>query len=433
MALPTTYILDTNVLLSDPKSLFHFEEHEVVIPIQCVAELDKFKREHLSARGQAARTVSRYLDKLRERGSLLHGVPLHGGGTLRVDFGGEASLGVVDDHIVRLAQRLGVETQEDHKVVLVSRDTNMRIKADVSGIQAEDYRHDLAPSLRDHDTGYTGYLDYEADPDDIDDLYENGSVLIPDGLHDGLWPHQFILLRDPVRPSKTALARHTGKGHLSLCRRDAVWGIQPRSKGQVFALDALMDPTIPLVTLSGNAGTGKTLLALAAGLCQTTDQDTYRRTLVARPMVAMGKEVGFLPGELDEKLRPWMQPIFDNLEVLLGSEDEKKSAYLIDRGHLKVEALSFIRGRSIPHQFLIVDEAQNLSPHEAKTILTRAGEGTKVVMTGDPAQIDNPYVDTRSNGLSYVIEAFKGSPLAAHVTLEKGERSPLADEAANLL
>lgn len=426
--MPTTYILDTNVLLSDPKSLFHFEEHEVVIPIQCIAELDKFKREHLSARGQAARTVSRYLDKLRERGSLLHGVPLHGGGKLRVDFGNKAkaSLGVVDDHIIELAKRHGDD------VVLVSRDTNMRIKADVSGVKAEDYRHDLAPSLRDESHGYLGYVEHNVEFGIIDGLYDHGSALVPEGLT-GLWPHQFVLLRDPVVSGKSALTRYTGNGHLRLCRREPVWGIQPRSKGQVFALDALMDPKVSLVTMSGNAGTGKTLLALAAGLCQTTDKETYRRTLVARPLVAMGKEVGFLPGELDEKLRPWMQPIFDNLEVLLGSEDEKKSGYLIDRGHLKVEALSFIRGRSIPHQFLIVDEAQNLSPHEAKTILTRAGEDTKVVMTGDPAQIDNPYVDTRSNGLSYVIEAFKGSPLAAHVTLEKGERSPLADEAAKLL
>ena len=426
MSVPTTYILDTNVLLSDPKSIFHFEEHEVIIPVQCLEELDRFKRERLSARGSAARTVSRYLDALRKRGSLLTGVPLHGGGTLRVDFGEGVSLGKADDEAVRLARRVQDERGRDH-VVLVSRDTNMRIKADVYGVAAEDYRHDAAPTTYDEE-GYRGYSTLETSQSNLDSLYRDNWTETSASLH----PHEFVVLKEEFGGQQSALTRHHD-GKLTLVQKTNPWGLSPRSANQSFALDALMNPDIPLVTLAGRAGTGKTLLALAAGLHQTCDTEVYRRTLVARPLISMGKEVGYLPGDLDEKLRPWMQPIFDNLEVLVGSEDERRLSYILERGHLKVEALSFIRGRSIPQQFLIVDEAQNLTPHEAKTILTRAGEGTKIVFTGDPDQIDHPYVDSKSNGLTYVIEAFRGSPLAAHMILERGERSPLAEEAATLL
>lgn len=424
------YVLDTNVLLSDPKSLFYFEEHDVVIPIQCIEELDKFKKERLSARGAAARTVSRYLDKLRTRGSLMTGVPLIGGGTLRVSFeeeGSSTGLGRVDNSILRLVKKLA-EAGKD--VTLVSRDTNMRIKADVLGIRAEDYKHDSLTC--DTDSQYSGVQDIQADFGCVDDLYEDGTIEVDDSC---LLPRQFVVLKDPE--NKSALGATSGDGNLVqlIQPKDlSTWGISPRSKEQSFALSALLDPSIHLVSLSGKAGTGKTLLALAAGLRGVCDEKQYRKVLVARPMISMGKEVGYLPGSLEDKLKPWMQPIFDNLEVLLGSsEGAPKHSYLLDRGMLQVEALSFIRGRSIPHQYMIIDEAQNLTPHEAKTILTRAGEGTKIVMTGDPAQIDNPYVDHRSNGLSYVIEAFKESPHAAHVTLTKGERSILADEAARLL
>ena len=428
--LSVIYVLDTNVLLSDPKSLFYFEEHDVVIPIQCIEELDKFKKERLSARGAAARTVSRYLDKLRTRGSLMTGVQLLGGGTLRVSFedeGRSTGLGRVDNSILRLVKKL---SDAGNNVTLVSRDTNMRIKADVLGIRAEDYKHDAL--IQSSEGAYSGVTEITADLGEIDTLFAEGRLDVEDRQ---LLPRGFAILRDVENKSALGFASSDGKS-LDLIRSKDLhtWGIGPRSKEQAFALHALLDPRIPLVTLSGRAGTGKTLIALAAGLKGACDDKEYRKVLVARPMISMGKEVGYLPGSLEDKLKPWMQPIFDNLEVLIGaSEGESKYSYLLDRGMLQIEALSFIRGRSIPHQYVIIDEAQNLTPHEAKTILTRAGEGTKIVMTGDPAQIDNPYIDHRSNGLSYVIEAFKSSPHAAHVTLTKGERSVLADEAARLL
>ena len=425
-----TYILDTNVLLSDPKSLFYFEEHSVVIPVQCIEELDRFKKERISARGAAARTVSRYLDKLRSRGSLMTGVPLTGGGTLRVEFEGSeesGGLGAVDNSIISLAKSM---TDRGDNVTLVSRDTNMRIKADVLGVQAEDYKHDNLTF--DTEDEFAGFVSLDAGPSDIDALFADGHLEIEQG---GLLPRQFAVMKDSANRSALCVVNGRADELKLINSKDMrAWGIAPRSKEQCFALEALLDPDIPLVTLSGKAGTGKTLVALAAGLQNTCDDKLYRKVLVARPMISMGKEVGYLPGSLEDKLKPWMQPIFDNLEILLGTSDgSPKYSYLLDRNIIQVEALSFIRGRSIPHQYMIIDEAQNLTPHEAKTILTRAGEGAKIIMTGDPAQIDNPYVDHRSNGLSYVIESFKNSPYAAHITLTKGERSDLADEAARLL
>lgn len=432
--MPRIYVLDTNVLLHNPKSLFVFEEHEVVIPNWVLEEVDKFKSDQ-TVLGFNARTTGRYLDKMRERGSLKAGVPLNGGGTLRVDWDGDLNTeppSSMDNAILKTAQRLRV-TNPGHHVVLVSRDINMRVKADALGILAENYRHDQAAEP---DKQYTGYQEVDCLDQDVENFYagtQPEAGLLPEGLN----VHEFVHLKGTSKSS--ALARWDGTKLVKVPKFN-VWKIQPRNREQSFALDLLMNPEIKLVTLSGIAGCGKSLLALCAGLQQVCDQQTYTKLLVSRPVIPMGKDIGYLPGSIQEKLAPWMQPIFDNLEVILpgkpGSDRGATDAsyqHLIDRGMVQVEALTYIRGRSIPNQFMLVDEAQNLNPHELKTILTRAGEGTKIVLTGDPAQIDNPYVDARSNGLSYTIERFKDSKIAGHVTLSKGERSQLSEEATQRL
>lgn len=429
-----TYILDTNVLLSDPKSMFVFEEHNIVIPIWALEEIDKFKTE-MNERGYNARRVSRYLDKLRERGSLRDGVPLQGGGKLRVAWDGTLPShkeGYVDNAIVRLAESL-TKQHPDEVFVLVSRDTNMRVKADALGIRAENYKHDEHGDI---EKQYTGIREvYVPFSTDIDTFYQGGDMT--DILPTDLNPNEFVILQ---HDQQSAMARWDGEKLVRIGKNDA-FGISPRNKEQLFALDLLLNPKIPLVTISGQAGCGKTLLAIAAGLRMTADEQKFRKLLVSRPVIPMGKDIGFLPGDLQEKMNPWMQPIFDNLEILVPSDPKSRSGnpkapgytYLIDTGMLQVEALTFIRGRSLPQMFFLVDEAQNLSAHEIRTIVTRIGEGSKLIFTGDPSQIDNPYVDARTNGLTHVIERFKDSPLAGHVTMRKGERSQLAEEAAKRL
>jgi PhoH-like ATPase len=278
-----------------------------------------------------------------------------------------------------------------------------------------------------------------AEKDEVDRFYGQGYLDLPGGNY---LPNQFITLAEAANPSHTAIGRYNAalQRLVPLIRstKDGVWGVHPRNREQQFAFDLLLNDEVQLVTLVGKAGTGKTLLAIAAGLGKAADEGVYSRLLVSRPVFPMGRDLGFLPGDVEEKLTPWMQPIFDNVELLLGSVEERgkrKRGYkeLVDMGILEIEPLTYIRGRSIPKQYMIVDEAQNLTPHEIKTIITRAGEGTKIVLTGDPYQIDNPYVDSSSNGLAYVVEKFKGQAIAGHVTLSKGERSSLAELAANLL
>ncbi len=440
---PRIFVVDTNVLLHDPRALFCFQEHDVVIPMTVIEEIDKFKRDQ-NELGRNARTISRYLDELRQRGSLRDGVPLDGGGVLRVDYathspdlpiawGAETN----DNRILRTVLRL----QRDHagNIAFITRDTNMRLKCDALGVQAEDYQN----AHIDIDEQYTGIREFEVPAELVDEVYAKGAASAA-SLPIEPWPQQICILQTVDGSGKSAMTRYdSAKGDLRLMSRhkEGVWGIFARNKEQLFALDLLLDDTLSLVTLNGVAGTGKTLLAIATGLKKVADDATHRKLLVSRPIIPMGRDVGYLPGDLNEKMSPWMQPIFDNLEFLLSSRhDEKPNGkrvpeyqYLLDQRIIEVEALTYIRGRSIPKQFLIVDEAQNLTPHEVKTVLTRAGEGTKVVLTGDPNQIDNPYVDALSNGLTYTIERFKGSPIAGHVTLRKGERSQLAETAAALL
>jgi len=431
------YILDTNVLLHDPNSLLNFEENTVLLPIEVIEEIDRFKRESTEL-GRNARTVSRMLDGFRGDGSLSKGVALPNGGSLKIVFQknglGEAGLGVdsVDNRILAVAAAVQ-KSQPKSPSILVSKDINLRIKADALGVPAEDYETDRV-FITDL---YTGMMEQTISGEKMLAFRAKGELVLEGGKK--YFPNEYCTLIDESNPKKAALTKvdATGTKLIPIMEsREPVWGIKPRNREQHFALDALLDDRIKLVTLMGKAGTGKTLIAMAAGLKRVVNDREFRRLVVARPTISMGKELGFLPGSLDEKLAPWMQPIHDALEMLsdlnMGSE-HRRAADLMRSGSIVVEALSYIRGRSIANQFMIIDESQNLTPLEAKTIVTRVGSGTKIIFTGDPYQIDNPYVDSSSNGFNYIISRFRDQPIAAHIELQKGERSELAELAANIL
>ncbi len=432
------YVLDTNVILHDPRAIFRFEDNDVIIPIYVIEEVDQFKREG-TERGRNARQIARFLDDLREKGgSLAKGVALDSGGSLRVAVPAKRpELPSAIDHAAMDAAILqcafDVREQDGGRpTVFVTMDTNLRIRADALGMVAQTYENMRVEAERLD----TGVKEIELDGKRIDEFFVEGRLTV-EGT-DAV-PNVCILLRDRDNPSHTALGRWdaTRKEVMALrTPREGLMGVRPRNKEQSYAIDLLLDENIRLVTLVGKAGTGKTLLALAAGLKKTVDDGVYTRMLVSRPVMPLGRDIGYLPGDVDEKLNPWMQPIFDNLEFLFsGSTRRGPRAYaeLLDSGQIQVEPLTYIRGRSLPQQFIIVDEAQNLTPHEVKTIITRSGDGTKIVLTGDPGQIDNPYVDSASNGLTIAADKFRGEKLAGHIVLAKGERSELAELAANLL
>ncbi len=430
------YILDTNVLLHDPNSILNFKENHVLIPIEVIEEIDRFKRESTEL-GQNARTVSRSLDALRKQGRLSEGVALSNGGRLQIIFSAQdGSPGYdsksVDARIVAQAQAVQ-KAGPKIPTVLVTKDINLRIKADALGLAAEDYETD-----RIYITDlYTGMMDLLVSAEKMTAFRVNGELEITGDRK--YFPNEYCTLIEETNPKRTALTKFDASGTKLVpiidCR-EGVWGIKPRNREQHFAFDALLDDRVKLVTLMGKAGTGKTLMAMAAGLKRTVLDREFRRVVVARPTISMGKEIGFLPGTMEEKLNPWMQPIHDALEMLsdlnMGNE-HRRAADLMRSGSIAVEALSYIRGRSIAQQFMVIDEAQNLTPLEVKTIVTRVGHGTKIVFTGDPYQIDNPYVDSASNGFNYVVSKFREQPIAAHIELQKGERSELAEMAANLL
>jgi PhoH-like ATPase len=448
------YILDTNVLLHDPNSLLNFQENNVLIPIEVIEEMDRFKRES-SELGQNARTFSRTLDALRAQGHLSNSVTLSNGGKLRVVFhesapatpalksskstattATPAAPGInghsVDSRIVATALAVQRATPKV-PTILVTKDINLRIKADALGLQAEDYETDRI-NIADL---YTGTFELSLPADRLAAFRAQGEVALPPGRK--YFPNEYCSLSESGNAKRAVLAKVDATGTKliqTIDIREGVWGIKPRNREQHFAFDALLDDRIKLVTLMGKAGTGKTLIALAAALKRTVIDREYRRVVVARPTVSMGREIGFLPGTLEEKLGPWMQPIHDALELLgdlnMGQES-RRNGDLLRNGTVVVEALSYIRGRSIAHQFMIIDEAQNLTPLEVKTIVTRVGHGTKIIFTGDPYQIDNPYVDGSSNGFNYVVSKFRDQPIAAHVELQRGERSELAELAANIL
>jgi PhoH-like ATPase len=431
------YVLDTNVLLHSPLALQSFQENHLVLPIDVIEELDRFKGRS-DELGRNAREVIRKLDALREHGSLTEGVPLNeDGGTLRIDLKHTPlnehglSSDSADHRIVSVAYRL---EREGHRAVFVTKDMNLRIKSDALGVETQDFlRHKVRV-----DTLSPGWRELLVENSFIDQLYRNKSGVLPQA---DLPPNEGLLLRSIQTERTTALAVHRQDGEVDLVTRgnEACFGIRAHNLEQRLALDFLLDPSISLVCLIGKAGTGKTLLALVAGLQLLLNEQRFETLLVSRPIMPLGRDLGFLPGKVSEKLEPWMKPIFDNLQFALKhrgrnpTDAKQRVDELMSSGLIEMEALTYIRGRSIHNQFLIIDECQNLTPHEVKTVISRAGHDTKVVLTGDPYQIDNPYLDSESNGLTYVAERMGNESVAAHVCLSRTERSELASLAADVL
>jgi len=435
------FVLDTNVLLHNADSISSFSDNYVVLPMSVIEELDKFKSRS-DELGRNARKVIRDLDHLRVRGRLAEGVEMDNGGILKiitegenVDCGG-LNMTVPDNRILAVAYTL---FKKGEKVIFVSKDINARLKADALGIGVMDFEKQKV----NFDELFSGYRELPVPGKVIDTFYEKREVE-SEGL--GLMPNEFVLLQDEADPKHTALARALSDKKLVRLnpQYDSAWQIRSRSKEQRMCLELLLDPSVEIVTLVGQAGTGKTLLALAAGLEEVIINKRYEKILVSRPIIPLGKDLGYMPGDKDEKLAHWMQPIFDNLTFLMGTGQPPKNRQdddslrhkmekLLKDHVVELEALTYIRGRSISGQFVIVDEAQNLTPHEVKTIISRAGEGTKMVLTGDPYQIDNPYLDSSSNGLTYTVERLKELPIHGHITLRKSERSQLAGVAADYL
>ncbi|MDQ3341657.1 MAG: PhoH family protein [Myxococcota bacterium] len=433
------YVLDTNVLLHDARAIYAFADNNVVIPIYVIEEVDTFKKDQ-SELGRNARQVARLLDEHRSdrEGGLSKAQKLSNGGTVRVALpknpvkNPAMDSRSMDQRIIETAIEVRDEDKTQH-TVLVTKDVNMRVRGDALGLQTVDFE----PERISIDELYNGNRELLVPSGTVEQFYADGNVVVDaPGLH----ANEYLTLKDEAG-GKSALARWdktTGKAQPVKKLRDGVWGIKPRNKEQHFALDMLLNDDIKLVTLVGKAGTGKTLLAIAAGLQKVTEDQIYSKLLVSRPIFPLGRDIGYLPGDIEEKLNPWMQPIYDNLELLLGLNKNDKNngrsyAELVDLGFVEIEPLTYIRGRSLPNVFMIVDEAQNLTPHEVKTIITRAGEGTKIILTGDPYQIDHPYLDSSNNGLTTVAERFKEEAIASHVILTKGERSPLAELATQIL
>lgn len=434
------YVLDTNVLLHDPQAIYKFEDNDLLIPIYVIEEIDSFKRD-VGERGRNARTIVRNLDALRELGGCLSdGVPVGEGGTLRVFVPSKKPILEIalhpssGDHAI-LRTALDIQAAEPNKrTIFITMDVSLRIRADALGLETQAYENQ-AVDPRSLQSAVTELI---VSAEEMEVFFREGrlnhsSTEIPS--------NGSVMLRGPGAQDRTGLGRYdAGQGQIRalITPREGVAGIRPRNREQAFALDLLLDDNIKMVTLLGMAGTGKTLLALAAGLSRVVEDGAYSRLLISRPVMPLGRDIGFLPGDIDEKLGPWMQPLYDNLEYLLVAGGNRRRGSrgfeeLLDSGQIQVEPLTYIRGRSLPQQFVIVDEAQNLTPHEVKTVVTRVGEGTKIVLTGDPFQIDNPYVDESSNGLSVVADRLKNEPLVGHVLLTKGERSELSNLAANKL
>ena len=435
------YVLDTNVLLHDPQSIFKFEDNDVLIPIYVIEEIDTFKRDS-TERGRNARAVVRNLDALREEGGCLSdGVPVGDGGTLRVHVPDKKPILAIalnpasgDHAILQTALDLR-DANQSKKTIFVTMDVSLRIRADALGLITEPYENQAV----DPDSLASNIEEIIVSQAGIESFFKQG-LLEPEDQR-AYTANASIMLRGPGPNDRTGLARYDSKKKAFrplITPREGIAGIRPRNREQAFALDLLLDDSVQLVTLLGMAGTGKTLLALAAGLSRVVEDGAYSRLLISRPIMPMGRDIGFLPGDVDEKMGPWMQPLYDNLEYLLVAGGNRRRGFrgfeeLLDSGQIQVEPLTYIRGRSLPQQFVIVDEAQNLTPHEVKTVVTRCGEGTKIVLTGDPYQIDNPYVDATSNGLSVVADRLKNESIAGHIHLTKGERSELSNIAASKL
>lgn len=434
-----TFVLDTNVILIDPHALRKFGNNNVVIPMIVIEEVDRFKKDQ-NENGRNARHFSRIIDELRKVGPLTEGISLENGGKLfltlsprKEDIPQDLPIDINSNDNLILWSALDLK-QKNHEVLLVSKDVNLRLKADIIGVRAEDYgQQDVS-----FDQVYQGHRTLELSEESLEE-FEKEKFLMVDDEQWQLLPNEYCILQLEGNPRRRLMGRFDKDKDAVVPLhhiRQGVWGIYPKNLEQQFALDALLNPDIHLVSLVGKAGTGKTLMAIAAGLEMAIGQEKFSRLLVSRPVQPMGKDLGYLPGDVNEKLGPWMQPIFDNMDFLFGQyRAEGQASYedLINHGLLHIEPLTYIRGRSIPDQYLIVDEAQNLSPHEVKTIITRAGVGTKIVLTGDPQQIDSPYLDEVNNGLVHALENMKGEKISAHTTLSQGERSILSELASQLL
>ena len=437
------YVIDTSVYLTDFSSLRAFEDNDIVIPFKVLEEIDKHKKRQ-DAVGSNARSIIRALDELREIGSLHDGVPMgEGYGTVTarsynpelipLDWDPEDP----DNQIIATALTVKGENP-DVKVTLVSRDINLRVKCDSIGLPTDDYQaSQIIDSL---DEIYSGYREITVKDSVIENFYNGEDIYIPKE-EEGLNGNQFLVMSSEINEKKSALARFRNYNTplIKIPNKRRVWGISPRNKEQTYAIELLMDPSISLVSLVGKAGSGKTLCAIAAGLEQTLDdhpmssqRSIYTRLIVSRPVEPLGKDIGFLPGTMEEKMEPWLKPIQDNLKFLMVDDSVTLQEYM-DMGKIEVEALTYIRGRSISNAFIIIDEAQNLTKHELKTIVTRVGEGTKLVLTGDVEQIDNIYIDERTNGLTYAVEKMKEHEITGHVTLKKGERSAIATLGSKIL
>ena len=429
-----TYVLDTSVYLTDSNCIEQFKNNDIVIPLKVLEEIDKHKKRQDSVGSQARSTIRR-LDSFRDRGSLLKGVRISKGlGIVRVSsynplcLPDDLDLDDSDNQIIATALSEKEIASSTRKVVVVSRDINMRVKCDALGLLTEDYH---AEQVVESSEGlYTGRAEILVDEQEIDKFYEDQPVWIEENKYN-LKPNQFVMLISNSNEKKSALARFIDyKSPLKKIKNKiSAWSTKPRNKEQQFALDLLLDTSIPVVTLVGKAGSGKTLLALAAGLEQTFETNKYKKIVVTKPVEPVGKDIGFLPGTMQEKMMPWLAPIQDNLQYLMGDDRATLEMY-IDQGQIEIEAMTFIRGRSISNAFIIIDEVQNMTQHEIKTVLTRVGEGTKIILTGDIDQIDNVYIDATNNGLSYVVERLKEESITGHITLLKGERSKVASMAA---
>ena len=443
------YVLDTSVYLTDAESIFKFDNHDIFIPLKVLEEIDKHKKRQ-DAVGVNARKIIRILDELRAKGDLNKGIRIdkrkgivkvmsYGCLNNSLQFPPDLDLRIPDHTIIATAlavKVIGQKARSARKTIVVSRDINMRVICDSLGIDSEDYI--IESAVTSPKELYQGFVEHLVDDAIVDRFYNNEQILIGADEMEGKWhPNQYIMMVSNANPKKTALARFYGH-HVPLKKvihSDIPdWKIKSRNKEQAFGIDLLMDPKIKIISLVGRAGSGKTLLAIAAGLQQTIGlrENIYSRLIVSRPVQPMGKDIGFLPGSLEEKMLPWLMPIQDNLQYILGG-DKTALELFIDKGKIEIEALTYIRGRSISNAFIIIDEAQNLTMHEIKTIITRVGEGTKIVLTGDIEQIDNAYVNETSNGLAHAVEKFKDHSLAGHVTFKKGERSEVATLASKVL
>lgn len=434
------YVIDTNVFLSDFNAVYAFADNDIVVPLKVLEEIDKHKKRQDGV-GANARQVIRIFDGLREKGQLNEGVKIGGRkGILTVKdyvqntLPPEMSIQDPDNQILATVKTVMFEEgTEGRSVYLVSQDINMRVKADALGIQAQDYTTNKIVEMKEEI--YTGFTSHLVDDHLIDRFY-GGEKLFLEEKDIKLHPNQYVMLVSNANEKKTALCKFRNYNFaLTKVRefKEGVWDVRAKNKEQQFAFDMLMDDNIKIVSLVGLAGCGKTLIALAAALEQTLgDQGNYKKIIVSRPVQPMGRDIGFLPGTLEEKMAPWVAPIQDNLEFLMG-DNKEHLLMLQEKGTIEVEALTFIRGRSIANAFIIIDEAQNLTMHELKTIITRVGEGTKIVLTGDIEQIDSAFLDATNNGLTYAVEKFKPFELTGHITLLKGERSAVASLAATVL